>query len=67
LGECWRGALDRRRCIRTLSHERAYAQAYRTSADRSRALQRFLYYFTTQRRHYGLHGQIPAQRLAQVL
>ena len=55
------------RFIRTLLHEWAYAQAYRTSAHRSRALPRFLYYFTTQRRHYGLHGQTPAQRLAQVL
>jgi transposase-like protein len=55
------------RFIRTLVHEWAYAQAYRTSADRSRALSRFLYYFTTQRRHYGLHGNTPAERLAQVL
>jgi transposase InsO family protein len=55
------------RFIRTLLHEWAYAQAYRTSAHRSRALPRFLYYFTTQRRHYGLHGLTPAQRLAQVL
>jgi hypothetical protein len=30
-------------------------------------LPKYLYYFTTQRRHYGLHGQTPAQRLAQVL
>ena len=55
------------RFIRTLLHEWAYAQAYRTSAHRARALARFLYYFTTQRRHYGLHGQTPAERLAQVL
>ena len=55
------------RFIRTLLHEWAYAQAYRTSAHRSRALPRFLYYFTTQRRHYGLQGQTPAERLAQVL
>ena len=55
------------RFIRTLLHEWAYAQAYRTSAHRSRALPRFLYYFTIQRRHYGLQGQTPAERLAQVL
>jgi transposase InsO family protein len=55
------------RFIRTLLHEWAYAQAYRTSAHRSRALLKYLYYFTTQRRHYGLHGQTPAERLAQVL
>ena len=55
------------RFIRTLVYEWAYAQAYRTSAHRSRALPRFLYYFTTQRRHYGLQGQTPAERLAQVL
>ena len=55
------------RFIRTLLHEWAYAQAYRTSAHRSRALPRFLYYFTTQRKHFGLHGQTPAQRLASVL
>jgi hypothetical protein len=30
-------------------------------------LNKFLYYFTMQRRHYGLNGQTPAQRLAQVL
>lgn len=55
------------RCIRTLLHEWAYAQAYRTSAHRSRILPKYLFYFTTQRRHYGLHGQTPAERLAQVL
>ncbi len=55
------------RFIRTLLAEWAYAQAYRTSASRTRVLNKFLYYFTTQRRHYGLHGQTPAQRLAQVL
>jgi transposase InsO family protein len=55
------------RFIRTLLAEWAYAQAYRTSAHRTRMLPKFLYYFTRQRRHYGLHGQTPAQRLAQVL
>jgi transposase InsO family protein len=55
------------RFIRTLLAEWAYAQAYRTSADRTRMLPKFLYYFTTHRRHYGLHGQTPAQRLAHVL
>jgi transposase InsO family protein len=55
------------RFIRTLLHEWAYAQAYRTSAHRTRALPRYLYYFTTQRKHFGLHGQTPAQRLASVL
>jgi transposase InsO family protein len=55
------------RFIRTLLHEWAYAQAYRTSAHRSRILPKYLYYFTTQRHHYGLRGLTPAQRLAQVL
>ena len=55
------------RFIRTLLQEWAYAQAYRTSAHRSRMLPKYLYYFTTQRRDYGLHGQTPAERLAQVL
>lgn len=55
------------RFIRTLLHEWAYAQAYRTSAARSRMLGKYLYYFSTHRPHYGLHGQTPAARLAQVL
>jgi transposase InsO family protein len=55
------------RFIRTLLAEWAYAQAYRSSAQRTRMLNKFLYYFTMQRRHYGLNGQTPAQRLAQVL
>jgi transposase InsO family protein len=55
------------RFIRSLLHEWAYAQAYRTSGYRTRALGRYLYYFMTQRKHYGLRGQTPAQRLAQVL
>jgi len=55
------------RFIRSLLHEWAYAQSYRTSAHRTRALGRYLFYFTTQRKHFGLRGQTPAQRLAQVL
>jgi transposase InsO family protein len=55
------------RFIRTLLHEWAYAQAYSTSAHRTRALPRYLYYFTTHRKYFGLHGQTPAQRLASVL
>ena len=55
------------RFIRTLLHEWAYAQAYPTSAARSRMLPKYLYYFTTRRCHYGLQGQTPAERLAQVL
>jgi transposase InsO family protein len=55
------------RFIRTLLQEWAYAHAYRTSAIRSRVLPKYLYYFTTQRPHFGLHGQTPAERLAQVL
>lgn len=55
------------RFIRTLLQEWAYAQAYSTSAHRTRALPRFLYYFTMQRKHFGLRGQTPAERLAQVL
>ena len=55
------------RFIRTLLQEWAYAQAYRTSALRARMLPKYLYYFTTARAHFGLHGQTPAQRLAQVL
>ena len=55
------------RFIRSLLYEWAYAQAYRTSVYRTRALSRYLYYFTTQRKHFGLRGLTPAQRLAQVL
>lgn len=55
------------RFIRTLLHEWAYAQAYRTSLHRTLALTPYLHYFTTQRRHFGLRGLTPAQRLAQVL
>ncbi|HET7631017.1 MAG TPA: integrase core domain-containing protein [Gemmatimonadaceae bacterium] len=55
------------RFIRTLLQAWAYAQAYRTSAHRARMLPKYLYYFATQRRHCGLQGQTPAERLAQVL
>jgi transposase InsO family protein len=55
------------RVIRTLAHEWAYAQRYRTSAYRTAALARYLHHYNTQRRHTALHFNTPAQRLAERL
>jgi len=55
------------RFIRTLLHEWAYAQAYRTSAIRTVALSRYLRYYNTMRRHTALGFIPPAHRLAERL
>lgn len=55
------------RFIRTLLHEWAYAQAYRTSVFRTAALARYLHFYNTQRRHSALGYITPAQRLAERL
>lgn len=55
------------RFIRTLLHEWAYAQAYRTSVFRTAALARYLHFYNTQRRHSALGYTTPAQRLADRL
>ena len=55
------------RFIRTMLYLWAYAQAYRTSAWRTRALPRFLTYYNSMRGHYGIRGLTPSARLAQVL
>lgn len=55
------------RFIRTLLHEWAYAQAYRTSAFRTAALARYLHFYNTQRRHSALGYCTPTHRLAERL
>lgn len=55
------------RLIRTLLHEWAYAQAYRTSVFRTGALPRYLHFYNTERRHTALAFATPAQRLADRL
>lgn len=55
------------RFIRTMLQLWAYAQAYRSSAWRTRALPRFLYFYNHLRNHYGIRGLTPDARLAQVL
>lgn len=55
------------RFIRTLLHEWAYGQAYRTSALRTAALPKYLRFYNTERRHTALNFLTPAQRLAERL
>jgi transposase InsO family protein len=55
------------RFIRTLLHEWAYAQAFRSSAFRMAALPRYLRFYNTERRHSALNFSTPAQRLAAKL
>lgn len=55
------------RFIRTLLHEWAYAQAYRSSALRAAALPTYLHFYNTERRHSALNFLTPAQRLAERL
>lgn len=55
------------RFIRTLLHEWAYGQAFRSSAFRSAALPRYLRFYNTERRHSALTFLTPAQRLAERL
>ena len=53
------------RFIRTLLAGWAYKRPYATSAERRAALAAFLTRYNTQRPHRSLHGQTPAQRLAE--
>ena len=55
------------RLIRTLLHEWAYAQAYRTSTFRTAALTRYLRFYNAERRHSAINFLTPAQRLAERL
>jgi transposase InsO family protein len=55
------------RFIRTLLHEWAYGQAFRSSAYRSAALPAYLRFYNTERRHSALNFLTPAQRLAERL
>jgi transposase InsO family protein len=55
------------RFIRTLIHEWAYSQSYRTSAFRAAALSPYLHFYNTERRHTALGFTTPAQRLAAKL
>lgn len=55
------------RFIRTLLHEWAYANSYRSSQFRSAALPRYLRFYNTERRHSALNFLTPAQRLAERL
>lgn len=52
------------RFIRTLLAEWAYAQAYRSSLERTHALTHYLGYYNTARPHMGIHGLTPRQKLA---
>ena len=52
------------RFIRTLLHEWAYGQSYKTSAFRAAALSPYLHFYNTERRHTALGFTTPAQRLA---
>ena len=53
------------RFIQTLLREWAYAVAYRSSAQRTAALLRWLHYYNWHRRHSALNGQPPISRVAQ--
>jgi transposase InsO family protein len=55
------------RFIRTLIHEWAYGQSYKTSAFRAVALSPYLHFYNTERRHTALGFTTPAQRLAAKL
>jgi transposase InsO family protein len=51
------------RFIRTMLAEWAYARAYRTNADRLRALPAWVDFYNRRRPHTALDGQAPASRL----
>jgi DNA-directed RNA polymerase specialized sigma24 family protein len=55
------------RFIRTLLGEWAYAATYASSAERTRALDGFLWHYNHRRRHAALNRQTPAQRLSNLL
>jgi transposase InsO family protein len=51
------------RFIRTMLGEWAYGPAFRSSAHRTAALERWLHYYNWHRRHRGLDGQPPISRV----
>jgi transposase InsO family protein len=53
------------RFIRTLQQEWAYVRPFRTSAERTSLLGRWLHYYNQHRRHTALNGQPPISRLVQ--
>jgi transposase InsO family protein len=53
------------RFIRTLQHEWAYARPFRSSAERTGMLARWLHYYNEHRGHRALNGQPPISRLVQ--
>lgn len=58
----WNGKVER--YFRTLLEEAAYARAYRSDAERRRALRRFDRDYNSRRPHSSLGGLTPMQRLA---
>lgn len=54
------------RFIQTLTRGWAYGQIYRTSAERTQALGRWLSWYNAERPHGGLGRQTPTQRLQQL-
>lgn len=58
----WNGKVER--YFRTLLEEAAYARAYRSDADRRRALAHFDHDYNFRRPHSSLGGLTPMQRLA---
>lgn len=48
------------RFIKTLLHEWAYAQLYRSNEERHEALTKWLHYYNHHRPHTGLGGRVPA-------
>jgi transposase InsO family protein len=55
------------RFIRTLLEGWAYAALYRNSAERTAALDGWLWHYNHRRRHSALGRQTPAQRLNNLL
>jgi transposase InsO family protein len=55
------------RFIQTLMREWAYAIPYHSSHSRNADLARYLHWYNTDRPHYALSRQPPAQRLTQLL
>ncbi len=58
----WNGKVER--YFRTMLEEAAYARAYRSDAERRRALARFDHDYNFRRPHSSLGGKTPMQRLA---
>jgi len=54
------------RFIRTLLEEWAYARPYAHSRERTATLHAWLTYYNVGRRHMGIHGRTPIQRLVEL-